>query len=148
MGWVTTYDLRVERCPRARSIGMRRTEDAMAQRVDQPPRSRLASLPLFYRVISGQRSYRARAQSLPRAGVVSPLPTPLFPVPHSLSLLSASIPLPPAPTLGGRRLFPLSLAVRVVLQSSTCWKELHRVPEVVWPKAAHHHHTLPPSDVG
>ena len=103
MGWVTTYDLRVERCPRARSIGMRRTEDAMAQRVDQPPRSRLASLPLFYRVISGQRSYRARAQSLPRAGVVSPLPTPLFPVPHSLSLLSASIPLPPAPTLGGRR---------------------------------------------
>ena len=118
------YDLRVERCPRARSIGMRRTEDAMAQRVDQPPRSRLASLPLFYRVISGQRSYRARAQSLPRAGagVVSPLPTPLFPVPHSLSLLSASIPLPPAPTLGGRGrgLFPLSLAVRVVLQSSTC----------------------------
>ena len=57
MGWVTTYDLRVERCPRARSIGMRRTEDAMAQRVDQPPRSRLASLPLFYRVISGQRSF-------------------------------------------------------------------------------------------
>ena len=97
MGWVTTYDLRVERCPRARSIGMRRAEDAMAQWVDQPPRSRLASLPLFYRVISGQRSYRARAQSLPRAGagVVSPLPTPLFPVPHSLSLLSASIPLPP-----------------------------------------------------
>ena len=86
MGWVTTYDLRVERCPRARSIGGRRTEDAMAQWVDQPPRSRLASLPLFYRVISGQRSYRARAQSLPRAGagVVSPLPTPLFPVPHSL----------------------------------------------------------------
>ena len=115
------YDLRVERCPRARSIGMRRTEDAMAQRVDQPPRSRLASLPLFYRVISGQRSYRARAQSLPRSDVRrvtashSPLSGP------SLSFFTLGFD-PPAPTLGGRGrgLFPLSLAVRVVLQSSTC----------------------------
>ena len=121
MGWVTTYDLRVERCPRARSIGMRRTEDAMAQWVDQPPRSRLVSLPLFYRVISGQRSYRARAQSLPRSDVRrvtashSPLSGP------SLSFFTLGFD-PPAPTLGGRGrgLFPLSLAVRVVLQSSTC----------------------------
>ena len=116
------YDLRVERCPRARSIGMRRTEDAMAQR-DGPTSSlapRLTSAVLsrhfWTAIISGAGAiFASRGRRRRVTASHSPLSGP------SLSFFTLGFD-PPAPTLGGRGrgLFPLSLAVRVVLQSSTC----------------------------